>query len=146
MGDDTKVCPSLGLKDQEAVPQQEEDRILKHMTKKVPAGETAPGLAPDAKFGFWLEGFPAQAGKPVVVVLEGRQVYHSGNLNGEVKETFKVDLPPITAQSSPEMSVQLKIGLKDFDNTIKVDLKDGRNLKLVFTDKGLQMQQRSVPF
>ena len=123
-------------------------------------------------------------GQPVVLVFEGRQVYHSGNLNGNVQENFKVDLPPITAQSTSELNIQLKIGTKvmhhrrdaavceavannttwlfaawcarecmcvrayiqNFDNTLKVDVKDGRNLKLVFTDKGLSIQQRSQAF
>ncbi|ELR21980.1 uncharacterized protein ACA1_325520 [Acanthamoeba castellanii str. Neff] len=143
MTDDTKVCPALNLKESDPAENQEEDRIMRHAFKKVPPSDR-PGT--DNKFGFWLEGFPAVPGQPVVLVFEGRQVYHSGNLNGDVQENFKVDLPPITAQSTSELNIQLKIGTKNFDNTLKVDVKDGRNLKLVFTDKGLSIQQRSQAF
>jgi len=139
---DTNVCPSLNLKEKDDAQSQEEERILRHMGKLPPA---TAGPTND-KLGLWLEGFPAVPGKPVVVVLEGKQVYHSGNLNGTVRETFKADLHPISAQPSSELSLQLKIGVKDFDNILKVDVKDGHYLKLVFTEQGLSINQRMKPY
>lgn len=44
------------------------------------------------------------------------------------------------------MHVYVRAYVQNFDNTLKVDVKDGRNLKLVFTDKGLSIQQRSQAF
>jgi hypothetical protein len=58
-------------------------------------------------------------GQPVVLVFEGKQVYHSGNLNGNVQEHFKVDMPPITAQSTSELNIELRIGVKVQDALVR---------------------------
>jgi hypothetical protein len=58
MADDTKVCPALNLKENDAVENQEEDRIMRHAFKKVPPSDK-PGS--DNKFGFWLGTCPPPA-------------------------------------------------------------------------------------
>ncbi len=112
---DTDVCPSLGLKEKEEVENAEEDRLLRAMSRGLGnrAKDVLKANADNAQtdFSLYLEGFPAQQGKPFIVVFDGKQVYHSGNLNGNVKTTFKVGLPPLTAQSSPDVKIELKIGV-----------------------------------
>eukprot|EP01087_Luapelamoeba_hula_P011672 TRINITY_DN319_c0_g1_i1.p1 TRINITY_DN319_c0_g1~~TRINITY_DN319_c0_g1_i1.p1 ORF type:complete len:156 (+),score=41.44 TRINITY_DN319_c0_g1_i1:61-528(+) len=150
--DDTNVCPST-MRPREEITSLEEERLLRHMTRgkqghdkailsKQLKGEAA-FAGPEKQFHIYLEGLPAEPGKPLIVVFAGKQVYHSGNANGPITADFKTNIPE---GKGSLVEVELKIGTLNFNNQMELDLAGGCNLKLTRTASGLEKKQQVQPF
>jgi hypothetical protein len=52
-----------------------------------------------------VEGLPAAPGKPVAILVDGKQYYHSGSYNGPVQTSFKA---PLADTGKAEAEVQVR--------------------------------------
>lgn len=62
----------------------------------------------------------------------------------------RINFSPPTAElqnfDGRPVKLELKVGVKEFDHVMEVDLVGGWNLRLKYTDRGLEIKQQVKPF
>jgi hypothetical protein len=121
----------------------EQGRLNRHVAKNMATATSRPSPSLDEPFHITLEGLPATPSTPVGLHVGGKQVYHSGQANGDVKTSVSI---PVADLGAATLDVRLVIEAMGFDHTFHINRGDGHYLKLVGTDQGLQKKQQNKPW
>jgi len=136
----------MGTRDHEEAMRLEQERLSRTIANKhgmdITKEEHVPGK-PNTKFYVYLEGIPSEPGSPVVVLINNKEFYNSGDLNGDVNTTIVVDEEGFF-NNVP--TVTLKIPTFGFESAKPYKLQDGFHLKFLAGPKGLQIKQQNQPF
>eukprot|EP01103_Thecamoeba_quadrilineata_P010108 TRINITY_DN2096_c0_g1_i1.p1 TRINITY_DN2096_c0_g1~~TRINITY_DN2096_c0_g1_i1.p1 ORF type:complete len:132 (-),score=31.19 TRINITY_DN2096_c0_g1_i1:53-448(-) len=129
---------SVGMRDTEEEVARESERLSKHV--KVTEGS---GGAPNTDFHFVIKGLPASKGLPVIILINGQEVFRNEGENGEVNAKFS---SPIERGFGNNPKVTLKIEEMGFENTKQFNLHDGFYIGYEAGPSGMKIRHENKPF